>query len=75
MSAVNVKTVGLLSELPFVRVPAQANYYVLHGARDKLCIDRVSPADAVLSNTLLQVEVCSVSRRWWFFARREPVLN
>ena len=53
MFAINAKTGELLSEFPFAEVSARANYYVLNGNMDKLCIDQVSHAAAILYNYML----------------------
>lgn len=50
MFAINTKTGELLSEFPFTEVSARADYCVLNGNLDTLCIDQVSHADAVLYN-------------------------
>lgn len=53
MFAINTKTEELLPEFPFTVVSAKGNYYVLNGNMDKLCIDQVSHADAILCNYML----------------------
>lgn len=53
MFAINAKTGELLSEFPFIEVSAKANYCVLNGNVDELCIDQVSCADAILCNYVL----------------------
>lgn len=50
MFAINTKTGELVPEFPFTEVSAKANYYVLNGSIDKLCMGQVSHADAILYN-------------------------
>lgn len=53
MFAIIAKTGELWPEFPFIEVSAKANYCVLNGDMDKLCIDQVSHADAILYDSTL----------------------